>query len=69
LTFDLDAAMASAARQEGGPARLHDTRPLALEAAALASRASRASRSTFPEAFSSVSFINVAASAGEYMEV
>ena len=54
---DLGAAMASAARQEGVSTR-HDARPLALEEAAIASSASR---SNFPEAFNSVSFINVQA--------
>jgi hypothetical protein len=54
---DLVAAMASAARREGVSTR-HDDRPLALEAAAFASNASR---SNFPEAFNSVSFINVQA--------
>jgi hypothetical protein len=34
---DLGAAMASAARREGASARQHDARPLALEAAAIAS--------------------------------
>ena len=52
---DLGAAMASAARREGVSTR-HDVRPLAFEQAAIASSASR---STFPEAFSSVSFIDV----------
>ena len=52
---DLGAAMASAARREGVSTR-HDARPLAFEEAAIASSASR---STFPEAFSSVSFIGV----------
>jgi hypothetical protein len=52
---DLGALMASAARREGVSTR-HDARPLALEEAAIASRASR---SNFPEAFNSVSFINV----------
>jgi hypothetical protein len=52
---DLGAAMASAARREGVSTR-HDDRPLALEEAAIASSASR---SNFPEAFNSVSFINV----------
>jgi hypothetical protein len=54
---DLGAAMASAARREGVSTR-HDARPLALEEAAIASSASR---STFPEAFSSVSFIRAQA--------
>ena len=54
---DLGAAMASAARREGVSTR-HDVRPLAFEQAAIASSASR---STFPEAFSSVSFINAQA--------
>jgi hypothetical protein len=54
---DLGAAMASAVRREGVSTR-HDARPPALEAAAIASSASR---SNFPEAFNSVSFINVQA--------
>ena len=54
---DLGAAMASADRREGVSTR-HDARPPALEAAAIASSTSR---STFPEAFNSVSFINVQA--------
>ena len=54
---DLGAAMASAARREGVSPR-HDDLPLVLEAAAIASSAYR---SNFPEAFNSVSFINVQA--------
>ena len=53
----LGAAMASADRREGVSTR-HDAHPPALEAAAIASSTSR---STFPEAFNSVSFINVQA--------
>ena len=53
----LGAALASAARREGASTR-HDARPLAFEEAAIASSASR---STFPEAFSSVSFIDAQA--------
>jgi hypothetical protein len=54
---DLGAAMASAARREGVSTR-HDARPPALEEAAIASSVSRGN---FPEAFNSVSFINVQA--------
>ncbi len=54
---DLGTAMASAARREGVSTR-YDDRPLAFAEAAIVSSASR---STFPEAFSSVSFINAQA--------
>ncbi len=53
VRLDLGVAMALAARREGVSTR-HDVRPLALETAAIASSASR---SNFPEAFNSVSFI------------
>ncbi len=53
----LGAAMASAARRAGVSTR-HDARPPAFEEVAIASSASR---STFPEAFGSASFINAQA--------